>query len=83
MKPIIRRWLAEQDVEQAISHSLTQSPRAALGLVDALELRSRQHLRRVAGHPDRLGGRAASDNADPLICLSAGSAVFGERLSNL
>lgn len=37
MKPIVRRWLADQDVEQAISHYVAQSPAAALGLVDALE----------------------------------------------
>lgn len=48
MKPIIRRWLADQDVEQALSRCLAESRDAASGLIDALEL-AFQRMRR---HPD-------------------------------
>jgi len=48
MKPIVRRWLAEQDVEQAIAHYLALSPAAALGLVDALEA----GFARIRPHPE-------------------------------
>lgn len=48
MKPIMRRWLADQDVEQALSHYSAESPIAALGLIDALELA----LDRIRRHPE-------------------------------
>ena len=62
MKParlmkVIRRWLAEQDVEQAISHYLTQSPRAALGLVDALE----SGFEQIRRHPEAGSPRYAHE----------------------
>ncbi len=37
MKPITRRWLADRDVEEAVTHYLAESPEAALRFIDSLE----------------------------------------------
>ncbi|GLZ85420.1 plasmid stabilization protein [Metapseudomonas resinovorans] len=57
-KPIIPRALANQDIDEAISHYLSEgAEQAALGFIDALE-RSYKHISR---HPESGSSRYAHE----------------------
>ena len=61
-KPVIPREHAEQDVDEAIDHYLSEdAPEAALGFIDALE----QGYRHIGGHPDTGSSRYASELSLP------------------